>query len=195
MTRHAALPSRSSIFQADSASLTRGWAERRLLEAGEIDPVSRWNKFRFARYVFLLVAYGALALSGYFLLSRTIFWIQAESAVGTVIGWREMKVSSTAGRATGSNRAYAVAVRFVAANGEEYDHVADWGSESAAYRRGEQVTVLYDRDNPGRAMIRGFVSMYLGPLLLLPMALAFGFAAVVMESLGDSKTKRRPRRR
>jgi len=153
--------------------------------------VPRWNRFTLARYACLLVACSALAGSAWFLVSRTVFWIGAESAVGTVIGWEQMKNTSNTGRRLQSGHAYAAAVTFVAADGEEHQFVADWGSESRPYERGEQVTVLYDPDEPGRVMIRGFVAMYLGPLLLLPMAAAFWVVALLLEFLGDSDKKRR----
>jgi len=150
----------------------------------------RWNRFALARCACLLIAYGALAASAGFLVSRTVFWIGAESAVGTVIGWQEMKNTSDTGRRLQSGHAYAAAVSFVAADGEQHEFVADWGSESRPYQHGEQVTVLYDPNDPQQAMIRGFVAMYLGPLLLLPMAAVFWVVALLLEFLGDSDKKR-----
>ena len=65
---------------------------------------------------------------------------------------------------------------FEGRSGEEIVFATDGGSEFAAYDIGETVTVLYYPDDAAAsAMIRGFVSLYLGPLMQLVLGVGFWF--------------------
>ncbi len=148
--------------------------------------MSRPSALGFARLLCLLLALAALLGSVGLIVARTAFWITATSAQGTVVGWQDMDGSLSTGGRISMSRAYAAGVEFMH-NGETVVFVADWGSESRPYERGETVTVLYDPDAPQDAMIRGFMSMYLGPLLLLPLAGVFALAALILDFARDSR--------
>lgn len=77
------------------------------------------------------------------------------------------------------DRAKANVVSFRAADGEEHVFVTAWGSAAAVYDEGEMVTVLYRSEDPSQAKIRGFISLYVGPLLLLLFGAGFWVASVL----------------
>ncbi|MCB1906704.1 MAG: hypothetical protein KDH15_04985 [Rhodocyclaceae bacterium] len=154
--------------------------------------MKRWNGYAVASRAFLLLAIAATLGSLFVIASRAGFWITADSATGTVVGWRQMSSSSATRGRLDSDRARAAAMRFEPADGTPRLPVADWGSGAPPYEIGEQVTELYDPGDPQDAMIRGFVSLYLGPLLL-PLAGGCGIAALVLEFLNDARTGRQRR--
>jgi hypothetical protein len=137
--------------------------------------LSERNPFRFAGLAFLLVGYGSLALGIFFLVANTWFWIVSASTTGTVVGWEYMEMRSRRIRPYRGEPARATVVSFTAKHGEEVVFATDWGSGLNVYTTGEDVTVLYDENDPEQAKIRGFVSLYLGPLLLLVLGAGFWF--------------------
>lgn len=144
---------------------------------------------------FLLCGYAALAAGIYFLLANTVFWIRAEAASGTVVGWQAMEHRPTSRtRFANVDPARAIVVSFTPAGGEEIIFATEWGSGKAAYASGEKVTVLYDPDEPADARIRGFVSLYVGPLLLLVFGAVFWFVGTLIRGFAEATSRpRRPR--
>jgi len=144
---------------------------------------------------FLAVGYGALAASLYFLVAHTVFWMRADSTEGTVMGWEYMEQSrATAMRPYAGTRAKATVVAFEGPSGEEIVFATDWGSEFGIYDVGETITVLYDADDAvGSARIRGFVSLYLGPLMLLVFGGGFWFCGTLAGFFAEEPEARRRR--
>ena len=136
---------------------------------------------RYAWIAFALVAYPALAGAVYSLVTNTVFWTRAEATDGTVIGWDEME--TTTRLPADIDPAKANVVSFRTADGEEIVFVTEWGSSMAVYNLGETVTVLYQKDDPQQAKIRGFISLYVGPLLLLFMGGAFWLVSVMAKAV------------
>ncbi|MDT0453748.1 DUF3592 domain-containing protein [Streptomyces hesseae] len=54
------------------------------------------------------------------------------------------------------------------------------GSDPSSYEVGEQVEVLYRADSPGDARINGFLSLWLGPVIVGGIGLLFTGAGTVM---------------
>lgn len=137
----------------------------------QASPPTSTHPARFAGWAFLIFGYAALAFGLYQLAANTWLWVSADAAEGRVVGWEYMEATPrwdrTRNRHLDVNRARATVVSYQTAAGEEVVFVTEWGSEAVVYPTGSTVTVLYRPDAPENAKIRGFVSLYLGPLLLL----------------------------
>lgn len=153
--------------------------------------------FKYAWILFALVAYPALGYGLFVLVSNTVFWGRATTAEGTVVGYEQME--SMRGRSqVGVQPAYSNVVEFRSADGQRHLFVTEWGSAAAVYDKGERVTVLYRPEDPENAKIRGFVSLYVGPLLLLVLGAAMWVASVIFRIVGDDSgggRRKRSRRR
>ena len=95
---------------------------------------------------------------------------RAERAAGTVVELRR----------SGGDSTYRPVVSFRTAAGQTVTFVTSWGTSPPAYRRGDQVTVLYDAAAPDKAEIEGFLSLWLGTLILAGMASVFGLLSAVL---------------
>ncbi len=129
----------------------------------------------------------------YFLVYNTWFWITAESAEGTVVGWDYMEVRP-GGRKIGEERTKDSLIMFKDSSGDEIFFSTDVGSRSGLYTKGEKVTVLYKKQDQQNAMVRDFKSMYLGPLMLLPFGAVFGVVGVLVKSIcGGATIEKEPK--
>lgn len=106
--------------------------------------------------IFCLVGIGLLVLA--FFLARNSHALVAEGrhASGTVIELAR-NVSSRDGR---RSTTYRPVVRYVTASGETIEFTSSSGSNPPSYHPGETVEVLYRADNPYRARINGFFSLW-----------------------------------
>ncbi len=147
------------------------------------------QQLRFAGYAFLAVAYAALAGGLYFIGANTLFWIRAEAADGRVVGHDRMETPGIL-RPPGTVPARATVVAFQTANGEDVVAVTDWGSGIDVYSLNDDVTVLYKAEDPTEAKIRGFMSLYLGPLLMMVLGGGFWLAGQLVQILGSVGTPR-----
>lgn len=95
---------------------------------------------------------------------------RAERAAGTVIELRHGSDDST----------YRPVVSFQTAQGQAVTFVTSWGTSPPAYRRGDRVTVLYDAATPEKAEIEGFLSLWLGTLILAGLATIFGLLSAIL---------------
>ncbi|MGE0821294.1 MAG: DUF3592 domain-containing protein [Candidatus Binatia bacterium] len=153
------------------------------------------DPFKIGGIAFRVIGYGALAGAVYFLVVNTVFWMTAESATGKVVGWEYMNQRSVRLRPYEKWRAKATVVSFRTSAGEDVAFVTDWGSESNPYSHGDSVIVLYDQDNPENARIRSFVSLYLGPLMLLIFGAGFWFFGTLVQGFAEVTTGNRKHRR
>jgi hypothetical protein len=71
-------------------------------------------------------------------------------------------------------------VSFQTAQGQAVTFVTSWGTSPPAYRRGDQVIVLYDAATPDKAEIEGFLSLWLGTLILAGLATVFGLLSATL---------------
>ncbi len=74
---------------------------------------------------------------------------------------------------TGGMMYYPV-IEYKSSSGQVFQFESDFGSMPAAYRVGQQVKVLYDPSNPGKAEIDSATSRYLLPGILVFFCLVLG---------------------
>jgi hypothetical protein len=125
------------------------------------------------RWLFLLLALIGVILAGagaYMVKSTRQFLSRAESAPGVVI---ENIWSYSSSRSSSNSGTYHPRVRFRTREGQESEFVSGTGSRPAAYHVNEEVTVLYDPEDPNRASIKSFWDVWLGPVILFPLAAVF----------------------
>ena len=125
---------------------------------------------RYTMYFFLGIGIIMLVIGVRLWLGTSQFIAHAHGAIGTVIELREKRDSD-------GDTMYAPVVRF-AADGREVTFVSNTSSRPAAYHVGEAVEVLYAPGNPDDARVRGFASLWLGPLVLGGLGTAFTGAGV-----------------
>lgn len=61
---------------------------------------------------------------------------------------------------------YSPVVRFMAPDGNEVTYTESFSGNPAPYDVGEGVEVLYSREHPDKRRIKGFMSLWLGPVIL-----------------------------
>jgi hypothetical protein len=151
---------------------------------------------RLAGIAMITLGGGMLAASIFFLSYNTWFLLTAETAEGEVVGWEYMENRDPLGTSWGNDmqmrairmhnvQSKSSLVRFRDWSGKEVFFAADVGSESGLHDKGERVTVLYRADDPGNAKIREFKALYLGPLLLIPFGVVFGFLGMLAKAFGE----------
>lgn len=128
------------------------------------------GKGRWFLVVFLLIGLGMLAGSVVSYQSTQDFIARSATTTGTVVEL-ERRVS----RDSDGNRStvYHPVVRYSVNGGREYRFRSNTGSNPAAYRRGEEVEVLYQPSNPGDAKINGFFALWGGSVIMGVLGLAF----------------------
>ena len=120
-----------------------------------------------------VVGIGMLVASACFLVYNIWFWATAKSTEGEVVGWEDMETRPGI-RPISEKRAQASRVRFFNESGDEIFFASDVGSESGLHSKGEKVIVLYRPNDLENAKIRDLKSLYLGPLLRLPLVRCSG---------------------
>jgi hypothetical protein len=120
------------------------------------------------KYVFSLIGIAMLAGALYWVQNTRTFLAQASSAQGTVIDL--VRSSSSSSNSSGT---WAPVVRFVTAKGEKIEFTSGTSSNPPSYSKGENVEVLYDAGKPQDARIKGFVSLWLGPMIVGGIGLIF----------------------
>jgi len=95
------------------------------------------------------------------------FIANAASAQGEVIELIEVRDNDD------GSISYKPVVTYEAANGRSIRFTASFSSKPAPYRVGERVEVLYAPQDPSDARIKGFSSLWLGPVILCGMGVVF----------------------
>ena len=95
---------------------------------------------------------------------------RADRADGTVVELRR----------SGGDSTYRPVVSFRTAGGQSVTFVTSWGTSPPAYRKGDQVTVLYDAAMPEKAEIESFLSLWLGTLILAGLATVFALLSAIL---------------
>lgn len=108
----------------------------------------------------LFPALGGLLLLGAVLLAihTRQFVARAHTVPGTVVDLVEKRDSD------GST--YSPVVRFTTPHGREITYTESFSGYPAPYDVGEPVEVLYSAEKPDQGRIKGFMSLWLGPLVL-----------------------------
>ena len=123
--------------------------------------------------VFSLVG-GLLVLIGVFIFIRTrIFISKAQEVKGTVI---QMVWSSSSEGGGGYSPVY----QFKTIDGQTIVVSDSLSSNPPMFKEGQTIDVLYDPENPQKARIKKWMSLYFVSILLGGMGLIFGGVGVVL---------------
>ncbi len=85
---------------------------------------------------------------------------------------------------------YTPVVAFIADSGANVSFASSFSSKPAAYDVGETVEVLYAPDDPNDARIKGFGSLWLGPLIMGVLGFVFagiGFGILIASRFNQKK--------
>lgn len=144
------------------------------------------KKYQWLVYVFLGV--GSLMLVGSLFAwnSTRAFIAHAQTTTGKVVELREVRDKD------GGSSTWKPVVHYETADGKGITFSSSFSSNPAPYDVGETVEVLYLRDDPGDARIKGFGSLWFGAALLAVMGCVFaavGAGFLFARQSGDRKRK------
>ncbi len=125
----------------------------------------------------LVIAGVLLAVAVWLGLRTRAFVASAWNADGTVVAVERGEGSKRRNRSVPH---YYPTVRFSTITGEEVAFVSEVGSNPAAHKVGDRVTVLYDPHHPEDARIRSFLQLWFVPSLLAVVGAISAIAALVM---------------
>jgi len=111
------------------------------------------------KFAFTGVGLVALAVAIIWAVRTSAFIADATTAQGTVI-------DLLASRSSDNSTTWRPVVRFAAADGRTVQFEAGFSSNPPMYSRGENLEVLYSATNPQKASIKGFASLWGGPLIV-----------------------------
>ena len=134
-----------------------------------------------------LIGLGLLALA-VFVSWNTITWLKRTvEAQGTVT--QMLHVTDKDGDLT-----YKPVVRFSTAEGKTIEFKSSFSTSPPAYRVGQSVAVVYLPDEPEKAQIRGFLSLWMGPMIIAFIGTIFFLigAAMVAADFRGSRRLARP---
>jgi hypothetical protein len=142
--------------------------------------------------IFAIGGFGLLAGGVYSVWHTRQFLQTAVSAPGVVVEniWKEERVSSTNPSSRGVSWAYFPRIRFRTESGQEINFVSNTGASQPSYHVNEQVTILYDPQQPYNASTSSFASLWLGSIIFLGMGVMFtspGIGFIVWTRLNNRK--------
>jgi len=97
---------------------------------------------------------------------------------GTVVDFAERRSSSSS--STRSSTLYYPIIRFQPETGEAVEFESNAGSSHPSYKKGDPIAVRYDPAEPDRACVDSFVSLWIGVIVTMPLAIVFGGAGAIM---------------
>jgi hypothetical protein len=142
------------------------------------------KKLRWSAWIFLVVGTLMLVGAGLLWVNTRNFVAQAQGASGTVVELREVRDSD------GGSSTWKPVVRFTSADGQDVTFASSFSSNPASYELGESVPVLYRREDPRDARIRGSGSLWFGVTLLGGLGVVFaalGGAILFATRAGEKK--------
>lgn len=137
------------------------------------------------KYLFLAVGIGLIAGALYWAQDIRGWVTQSRTARGEVIDLVRSSNSNT----------YAPVIRFVTAADETIEFTSSVSSNPPGYAKGESVEVLYLPGAPHEARIRGFVYLWLGPIILGGIGSVFLLIGGCILLAATFKARRRARLR
>ena len=120
--------------------------------------------------IFGIVGILLLAIAAFFFMRTRTFIGRAKEAKGTVIQMEYRRNSSS------SSGAYAAVYQFKTSDGQTIIKQDTLASNPPRFKVGQVLDVLYEPDNPNRATINTWMSLYFLPALLA----ALGVVSVVV---------------
>lgn len=136
--------------------------------------------------IFFVVGVGLLVGSFFTIQHTRNFLKTAVPAQGVVV---EMLFSQSHNN-QGTSWSYYPHVRFRTADGRDFDFVGSVGSNPPSYSVNQPVTVLYDPDQPSKASLNSFGSLWVTTIILVSMGLLFiapGTGFMVWKRFSDRK--------
>lgn len=118
-----------------------------------------------SKYVFTIVGVGLLIGALFLYQSASAFLAKATTADGTVVDLVRSRSSDSI--------TYRPVVQFMNQKGEKIEFISSSGSNPPSYSKGEKVEVLYLPDEPQKAKINGFFSLWGAPVILGGLGGAF----------------------
>ena len=107
-----------------------------------------------------------IAFGVFFFIDAKLFSSESYSATGTVVELKKVRrLSNSTSRSTSHVTTYYPVVRYQTKNGKNVTFTSSSGSYPSPYKRGDRVTILYDPENPKKARIKSFRSLWLAPIL------------------------------
>lgn len=141
---------------------------------------------KFRKFAFISVGLGAVLLFiALALWSKTrSFVARAATAPGMVTELIEVRDSE------GGSSTYKPVVKFTAPGGEQISFTSSYSSRPSAYDVGENVEVLYLPNDANDARIKGFGSLWLGPLILTGLGAVFSLIGASILYAGRTRAQR-----
>ncbi|MEP6923117.1 MAG: DUF3592 domain-containing protein [Pyrinomonadaceae bacterium] len=130
----------------------------------------------FVGFVFFLIGLGLFA-NGIF----SVFKIRRQvagsvKATGTVVNFGRMMGKS--------GYLYCPQVVFADATGQRIEFQSELGTQPPAYTVGQQVPVIYQKNNPRQAEIDSLMALWFAPGCMIVMALTFTAVGLMLFGLG-----------
>lgn len=123
--------------------------------------------------VFGFVGMLLFAIGIFILIHTRIFMDKAQEVKGTVI-------RMVYRRGSDGGRGYSPVYQFRTITGQTIEIADGMSSNPPMFTEGQSVDVLYDPENPNRARIKKWSSLYFVPLLLGGLGIIFGGIGVVL---------------
>ncbi len=118
------------------------------------------------KYMFLFISLSLFIGSLFIYRSNSIFVRNALEAEGTVIDLIKKTTTDTSHKRYREKVHYYPKIRFKDLTGHTFQFESNTGSNPASYSMGEKVTILYLQQDPHKAKIKGFFSLWGVPLIL-----------------------------
>lgn len=136
------------------------------------------------KFAFVTIGLIFIALALYLYQDKQVFLKKAEITQGIVI---QLLSSRSENSIT-----YHPVIVFVTKTGNKISFASSVSSNPPSYNEGESVEVIYDSDNPNKAEINSFTSLYLGIIILGSLGTIFflgGFMIILFGYLKQKKSQ------
>jgi hypothetical protein len=153
------------------------------------------KKLNWLGWLFLFIGLALLGGAVFLYQDTQAFIDRALTARGTVIDLARSASSSRTGSGTGSSSTWRPVVTFTDHEGRSVEFISSVGSNPPSHRKGDVVEVLYLPDDSQQARIKGFIDLWLFPLILLGIGSIFFLFGLGFTVPGFIRTRARRRLR
>lgn len=137
------------------------------------------------KYAFSLIGIGVLIGAYYFYNNTKSFLENSHTTTGTVT--QLIKTTSSEGSVL-----YQPRIRFTTDKGEQITFTSGTSSNPPSHKKGDVVDVYYQIDNPQKAKVKGFLTLWAAPILMAGIGLSFfmlGFSMLIKKTRTIRKVK------
>jgi len=130
------------------------------------------------------------AIGGLLLVGALLLWNHTRQFIASAYTTRGTVVDLVEDRDS-DGVTYSPVVRFTAPDGQEVTYTESFSGNPAPYDVGESVEVLYSRDQPRKGRIKGFMSLWMGPVILGGMGTLFALigGGILLAQHGGKRKK------